>query len=380
MSIDVAIDPASLPPMLQRILATASPPALAMGLAKGAVPGLRPDQLLLGVYLLARTDFEHISPEIRAQAESTLQKPAMQIVDAALSSKEMHPAVLDALADSFTNDPTHLEKVLTHPAVLPDTIARIARKCDEMTSELIATNERLLLLNPAIIDALYLNKHTRMSTADRLLDLAVRNGVKLEVPAFREAAEAIAEQPIAAPSEHPTEIDVLFREVDEEAARIESEVADPHTLITETDDGDVVLEKKLIPLDKKLELMSISGRIRRAMIGTATERSLLIRSSNRLVAIAVVRSPLLTDNEVANFSSNRSLSSDILREIAANGTLIRSGQVKFNLVRNPKTPLATSLRLLSFLRADELKKIKNDKGVPGQVKRNAEQELGKKKH
>jgi hypothetical protein len=379
MSIDPSLDLASLPPMLQRALSPTSPPALAMGLAKGAVPGLRPDQLLLGAYLLARGDFEHISPEVRAQAESTLQKPPAQILGAALSSKDMHPAVLDALADYLPAERAHIEKVLTHPAISTDTLARVARKCDEMTSELIATNEHRLLQNPAIIDALYMNKHTRMSTADRLLDLAVRNGVQLGVPAFREAAEAIVTQTIEPPSEHPTEQDLLFREVAEEAARIEAEVPDAHTLVTETEDGDVVIEKKLLSMERKLDLLSVSGKIRHATLGTAAERALLIRNKNRLVAVACVRSPMLTDSEVATYASNRSIASEILREIGSNGTLIKSGQVKFNLVKNPKTPLATALRLMNFLRSDELKKLKNDKGVSPQISKIAKQELDKKK-
>src|SRR5207249_2114717 len=45
---------------------------------------------------------------------------------------------------------------------------------------------------PKVIEALYLNPHTRMSTTDRVLEFAVRNGLELHgLPAFKEAQAAI---------------------------------------------------------------------------------------------------------------------------------------------------------------------------------------------
>lgn len=379
MALEPAVDLASLPPMLQRALAPASPPALAMGLAKGAVPGLRPEQLLLGVLLIARGDFEHFSPEVRSTAESTLQKPAAQLLSAALSSKDIHPALLDVLADTLPADRESLEKVLTHGSIASTTLARVAKICDESTSELVATNEQRLLQNPAIIEALYMNKRTRMSTADRLLDLAVRNGVELHLPAFREAAEAIAQQVISPPSVHPTELDLLAREIQAEAEKIEAEVSAAHELVTEDEQGQVVLDKKVMSLENKLAQLNISGKIRQAMLGTSPERAILVRNTNRLIAQAVIKSPLLNDNEAATYSANRALSADVLREIGANGRLVRFGTVRFNLVRNPKTPLATAQKLLPQLREDELKKLDRDKTVSGQVKTFVRQMLSRKK-
>ena len=55
----------------------------------------------------------------------------------------------------------------------------------EGVCELIATNEERLLAHPAIIEKLYLNKNSRMSTADRILELAVRNDIELGIPGLR---------------------------------------------------------------------------------------------------------------------------------------------------------------------------------------------------
>ena len=60
-----------------------------------------------------------------------------------------------------------------------------------------------------------MNKATRMSTADRVLELAVRNKVELKgIPAYKEAAAAIAQELIAEAIAEPTPDDVLFGETD----------------------------------------------------------------------------------------------------------------------------------------------------------------------
>ena len=46
--------------------------------------------------------------------------------------------------------------------------------------EFVATNEQRLLENPRIIELLYMNKNTRMSTADRIVELAARNGLAVD--------------------------------------------------------------------------------------------------------------------------------------------------------------------------------------------------------
>ena len=69
-----------------------------------------------------------------------------------------------------------------------------------------------------------MNKATRMSTADRVLELAVRNKIKLEgIPAFKEAAAAIANELIPEPSPEPTFSDVLVKETIEIGAQLATE-------------------------------------------------------------------------------------------------------------------------------------------------------------
>ncbi|GAC1548152.1 MAG: hypothetical protein NVS3B10_11820 [Polyangiales bacterium] len=376
MPLDVPLDLATLPPAGSRVIAPAAPAPMRAMAARGLLPGLRPEQIVTVLVVFALGDQPHIDDATRETAKESLTKLAPQIRAGALAANELPAAVLDVLALVSLDDVPSIERVVMHPAVSPITIHTLAKRGSEAVTELVAVNEERLLAHPTIIEALYMNKRTRMSTADRVLDLAVRNGKTLAIPAFKEAAEAILDELIAAPDAEPNPDDVLFREAQDAAEEIEA--VGPE-VFKETEEGEEVLDEKVIPLEQRVRSMTISQKIRVAMLGTASTRALLVRDKNRLVAAAVIRSPLIQDPEVAAFASSRSVSEDVLRMIGTNGEFTKSQQVKVNLVGNPKTPLAIAMRLLSHLRTDDLRKLSRSKNVTGQISRLAKQEMEKRK-
>ena len=105
--------------------------------------------------------------------------------------------------------------------------------------------------------------------------------------------------------------------------------------------------------------------MRLATVGNAHCRQVLIRDTNRLVAMAVIRSPAITDMEVVAAAANRAICDDVIRYIANRREYVKEYAVKQALVGNPKCPLAASLRLLGFLRPDDLKTLARSKNVPG---------------
>jgi hypothetical protein len=124
--------------------------------------------------------------------------------------------------------------------------------------------------------------------------------------------------------------------------------------------------------------MSISQRIRRAMLGSANERMLLVRDKNKLVASAAIRSPKIQDNEIALISQSRAVSEEVLRIIAQNKAWVQDHQIKINLVMNPRTPFVFASKLVSYMRDNELKMIAKSKNVSGAISRAARQQLAKK--
>ena len=372
------LDLTSLPQPVQRVIGATAPAPMRMMAARGAMPGLQPEQIVTVIALFARGDLEHVEQAAREAAQATLEKLPPPILGAAASSAETPAGILDLLASLYVGQDDVVERIVLNPAVTVDTVALLAKIGSERTSELIATNEQRLLEHTVIIEALYLNKRTRMSTADRVLELAVRNGKQLAIPSFREAAEAIKDELISAPDAEPTPDDILFFE-----AQREGEILDAQGLgtaiVVEDEEGKPKVEEKAKSLEQKIRDMPISMKIRTATLGTAAQRAFLVRDKNRLVSTAVVRSPLLQENEAAAFAASRSVGEEVLRLLASNGEFTKSHAIKFSLVSNPRTPISSSMRLLPHLRSDELKKLMKSKGVPAQIAKLAKQELDKKK-
>jgi len=216
----------------------------------------------------------------------------------------------------------------------------------------------------------------RMSTADRLIELAVRNNIELSIPAFKEAAQAIMNELIPEPSEEPTFDDVQFQQVEALAQQVKlAENEDTHEI---DDEGEEKVKQAVLPLHAELANSTVSQKIRRATLGTAAERLILVRDPNRLVSAAAAKSPALKENEACQISASRAVSDEVLRIIATNRDLVRSYQVKINLVTNPRTPLTFASRLVQYLRDSDLRSLSRSKNISAAVQQMVQQQLSRK--
>jgi len=272
-----------------------------------------------------------------------------------------------------------MEKLLGLPQLLAETVAAVASKCNEAVSELVATNEERLLANPVIIEKLYLNKNTRMSTANRVLELAVRNKIVVEgIPAYEEAVVALSQELIPEPSPEPTFSDVLVKETLEIGEKLADEAVKDDTYVIDEQTGEAELKKKFIPVHTRIADMSMSEKIRTAMVGSASERALLVRDPNKIVARAAVKSPQMQENEAVRMSAMRNVSDEVLKELARAAKWKSSYQIKLNLVQNPRTPLYIAQKLIPYLFEHDLKAISKSKNVTGPVSTAAKQQLQRK--
>ncbi len=363
-----------LPPPLRRVLSPEAPPQLRLMAARGVVPGARPADLLLLLALLADGE----DGGLARQATQTLAGLPAPVLSGALTATLAPRATLH-LARHYALDAELVEQLLRQPQLSGEALELLAERADERRGELIATNEQRLLEHPKVIEKLYLNRSVRMSTADRLIDLAVRNGLTLDLPAFDEAAAAITGELIVEAQQEPTFDDQLFQEVTTAAIALEHagpELEDTHDV---NEDGEETVRQKFLPIHAQIAQMTITQKIRKATLGTASERMLLVRDPNRLVAAAAVKSPLMRENEAAMVSSSRAVSEEVLRLIAMNREFTRSYQVKLNLVSNPRTPLSFATRMVPHLRDVDLKKLSLSKNVTGAVQTAVRQQMARKK-
>jgi hypothetical protein len=351
----------------------ASPAAMRQMAAKGVAPGLKPAEGLTVIALLCESE----DAGIATTAKATLDKLPAPILNGALGG-DLSPGVLALIAPMYARDAAVIFRILGHRGVTPETVAAIAAAASEEVAELVATNEQRLLAHPEIIEKLYMNKATRMSTADRVLELAVRNKIELNIPAYKEAAIAIGQELIVEPSPEPTPDDLLFQEIDRlsEQAVLDAAVEDTHRF--DEQKGEEVVDDRFLPLYAQIAQMTISQKIRRAMLGNGADRLLLVRDANRLVAQAAIKSPTIQENEVVRISASRNVSEDVLRTIALDREWTRSHQIKLNLVQNPRTPFVFAARLIGHLREHELKGLAKSKNVSGAVAKAAKQQLERK--
>jgi hypothetical protein len=215
------------------------------------------------------------------------------------------------------------------------------------------------------VEALFFNKRARMSSVNRAVELCARNGVRLEgIPAFDEVVHAIRQDPEATDT---AVADARFQGVlaaAEAAPVAEGEPEDPG----ESADGSQTPAAKQRPTGMsfiKFDQLKIFEKIRLATIGNATCRKALVRDSNKLVAMTVIRSPQITDMEVQRIAGSTNVCDDVIRYIANNREHTRDYAVKLALVNNPKCPLGLSLRFLAHLHQSELRDISRSKNIPG---------------
>jgi hypothetical protein len=126
---------------------------------------------------------------------------------------------------------------------------------------------------------------------------------------------------------------------------------------------------------QKIAAMNVAQRLALAMKGTREDRGILIRDPNKIVGAAVLSSPKMTDNEIESIARMANVSEDILRIIAQNRAWTKKYSVVWSLTKNPKTPVAVSMNMLSRLTDKDLRAISTDKNVPDALRITARKKL-----
>jgi len=119
---------------------------------------------------------------------------------------------------------------------------------------------------------------------------------------------------------------------------------------------------------QRLGLLGVGDKMKAAMKGSKEERAVLIRDSNKLVSVAVLSSPKLSESEVESFAKMANLSEEVLRIIGMNRAWIKNYGVIAALTRNPKTPLGVSLNFVQRLNDRDLKMIAMDRNLQEPLK------------
>jgi hypothetical protein len=114
---------------------------------------------------------------------------------------------------------------------------------------------------------------------------------------------------------------------------------------------------------QKINALDVKGRIQLALKGNKEERSILIRDGTKVVSLAVLEAPKLSDGEVEKFASQKNVLEAVLRQIPLKRRFLKNYKIVRNLVSNPRTPLDLGLGLMKNLLLADLKNLSANKEV-----------------
>ena len=122
---------------------------------------------------------------------------------------------------------------------------------------------------------------------------------------------------------------------------------------------------------QKIAKLDVKGRVQLAVRGSKEERAILVRDGTKLVALAVLQSPKISDGEVEKFANQKNVLEALLRGITMHRRFMKNYNVVRNLTSNPRTPIDLSLGLIKNLMVQDLKNLSNNKEVSETIRKMA---------
>jgi hypothetical protein len=386
-------------PVVRAVVEGTAPRSAQVAASRGILPLPQADLLEILVSLAEGND-----DELKQNAQSSISAQETAALETTFRNVDIAPRVLAYFAKQDTMPAAIHEAILTNDVTPPDAIASFAARTQNGgLLELISFNQQLLIKNPSIIESIIRNP-ARTPEAERRASEIKREFFEKERGAQQianelrargnEAAAEFIEQSefgedigasglsiedamflaehIEVP-DHETDdswlsleyIEEIYEETDEERAAIFSKIL-----------GEMQMEEEEVPGERismlnRIMRMGVKDRVKLGMKGDREARNILIRDPNRLVSSSVVNNPRITEQEVEVIASMRSISEDILRQIAANRQWSRSYNVMHSLAKNPRTPIANVLTIMSRLQLRDLQALTKNRNVSDAVRRQA---------
>jgi hypothetical protein len=393
-----------MPRMLELIRASAVPATLMQSAAKGALSIPAQEMIEILVHLATQNKV------FGEQASLTLAGWDEPSSLAAASNPTTSKEVLDYLINPQNLRPVLLPVLLENPAVSEATLVALASNISRDAVDTFLKSKRISR-SREIMNALASNRNfTGIQSAlieDWLAELIASSTPKpataIEsspseksdaVPDTETEGEVPEEEISKYLSEHANEIaaeaNKPFQPIggsydesasDEPASKetppveVKVEVQDP-AKEPESEFKRPALKKSVLTADEKrgsalqkIARLDITGRIQLAMKGTKEERALLVRDGTKIVALAVLESPKLSDSEVEKFAGQKNVLESVLRAIPMKRRFMKQYGVVRNLVSNPRTPIDVSLGLVKHLMINDLKQLSSNKEISDTIRK-----------
>jgi hypothetical protein len=395
-----------MPHMIELIRASAVPANIVQSAAKGALALPATEMVEILVYLASHNDV------FGEQARMTLAGWNEKSLRAIAADPQTPPTVLEYLTHPKNLRSPLLPALLENPAVPDTTIVQLAAAASRENVELILASARALRSH-LVLKALEVNPNSNGSQAaqikEALAALEPRHLESHEPEAEPEAdGEVVLTEMPPPASEEPSapgeaeeadkDVAAYFAEHSEEIAAAQDKMFQPasaaHDEILTSEEplaeaaaagqsASGSASKRTSPTKKaflsadeqrgsalqKISRLDVKGRIQLAMKGSKEERSILVRDGTKVVALAVLDSPKVTDGEVEMFASQKNVLEALLRGISMKRRFVKNYAIVRNLCSNPRTPLDISLSLIKNLLVNDLKNLSANKDVSDTIRK-----------
>jgi hypothetical protein len=400
-----------MPRMIDLIRASAVPANLMQAAARGSLAVPAQEMIEILVHLARHNSL------FGQQARMTMARWEESSARAAASDPKTSAEVLDYLVAPENLRLVLLPVLLENPAVTEESLAQLARSGSRQVAEVLFKSARVTE-SQGLLTALQSNPNLpgmqRVALGEKLTPPKAAspspgsNSLPSSVPATGSVdATTCAPTPEAEGAELEPEVELAIQAyVKEHAEEISAEADKPFQPLG----GAVVLEmetaeppaappplvnapaggqaagdppkqaasvKKVHVRDEedrgsalqKISKLDVKGRIQLAMKGTKEERSILVRDGTKLVALAVLDSPKITDGEVEKFAAQKNVLEALLRAIPLKRRFAKNYIVVRNLVANPRTPIDLSLGLMKHILVNDLRNLAGNKEVSDTVRK-----------
>jgi len=241
--------------------------------------------------------------------------------------------------------PALIEAILRRRDVPRRVLTHLARRLPPDLQEILLLRQDAIVEEPAILEALEENPRLSIYSQRRIGEYRQHL-----LPRKRTAA--------------PLTVALPLGEMDDET--LEKEIAVVKVLPPAGE-----IDEKTGLSEGQIRMLPVPARLRLSRGAPRTLRTILLRDSNSQVAVSVLLNNNLSDQEVEQTAANRAVAEEALEIIAKRREWVSRYTVTKALVQNPRTPLATALRLVSKLSVRDLRDLSRDRNVADAVRSTA---------
>ncbi len=339
--------------IVQKVLDGEAPLQLRQVAARGALPLPRTELVRLFLHLRGDPD-----EQVRAQAQESLAALSPEAIEEILGDPVCAQEILRHFAPLAVRDVSLAERVVFHPRAPVAALATLAAAGSPAVLDLVLTNQERLLRSPDLLNHLSLNPALRADQRGRVLDILERL-----------SKETRGTSPDGGPSAAiPEEASPA------EAARLlEVEVGDllAASEILGGEEFEQAEDPEIRTAYRRILGLSPMQKAMLAMKGGRSERMILVRDTNRVVALSVLRNARMTEQDVEEIARLRNVCEEVLRTLGTTREWAGRYPVMAALARNPRTPQGIGLNFVSRLTVHDLKDLARDRNVPDLIRRMA---------